>query len=246
MLYILALGSPTHPLPEECYSAWTATYQWRTIYDFEFLYAGPLFIHHTPHTWIDFRDIQDGYMRERGLDYFENSRRATYIQQQYAIRNPRQWKGYDAHSWGITASDGPGPARRRVGGRERRFYAYLARGVPYGPDDGTLAPWAVVGSLPFAPEIVAPTLKAHARTNLHKSGPYGFRPAYNPSFRVHNGKHRAWESPSHCAINQGPIVLMIENYRTGLIWRLMRRCPAIATGLRRAGFRNGWLLGIGP
>ena len=85
LLYILGLGSPSHALPESSYSAWASTYQWETIYGYEYLFAGPLFIHQLSHIWIDFRGIQDAFMREKGIDYFENSRRATYVQQQYAI-----------------------------------------------------------------------------------------------------------------------------------------------------------------
>jgi hypothetical protein len=101
--------------------------------------------------WIDFREIQDAYMRAHGIDYFENSRRATYIQA-YAIRNPKRFARYGEHRWGITASNGPGPATRRVNGVNRRFLGYRPRAVPNGPDEGTIAPWAVVASLPFAPE----------------------------------------------------------------------------------------------
>ena len=88
LLYVLGLGSPTHPLPEESYAAWASTYAWTTIYGHEFLYAGPLFIHQFSHLWIDFRGIQDEFMRDKGIDYFENSRRAIYVQQEYAVRNP--------------------------------------------------------------------------------------------------------------------------------------------------------------
>ena len=98
-------------------------------------------------------------MRERGLDYFENSRRATYVQRQYAIHNPLGFEGYAKDCWGITASDGPGPTTIKVKGVERQFFDYVARGAPFGPDDGTLAPWAVVASLPFAPELVLPAIE---------------------------------------------------------------------------------------
>ena len=108
ILYLLGLGSPTHPLPAESYVAWASTYDWKNVYDSELLYAGPLFTHQLSHVWIDFRGIQDEFMRGRGIDYFENSRRATYVQQQYAMRNPRGFKQYGEHCWGITASDGPG------------------------------------------------------------------------------------------------------------------------------------------
>ena len=116
-LYLLGLGSPTHPLPEESYAAWTSTYQWRKIYDHEFLYSGPLFTHQLSHMWVDFRGIQDAYMRGKSIDYFENSRRATYVQQQYAIHNPGQFDGYGENCWGITASDGPGWVTRHDQGQ---------------------------------------------------------------------------------------------------------------------------------
>lgn len=239
LLYVLGLGSPTHPLPEESYTAWAKTYSWRKLYGHEFLYAGPLFIHQLSHLWIDFRGIQDEFMRARGIDYFENSRRATYVQQQYALRNPRGFKGYGEYIWGITASDGPGPATHKVDGRLRRFYDYRARGVPYGPDDGTLAPWAVVASLPFAPEIVLPTIKSFDESYPEMTSKYGFKCSYNPTFS--DGSQKGWISKGYYGIDQGPIVSMIENYRSGFLWRLMRRCPYIVTGLRRAGFTNGWL-----
>ena len=160
LLYILGLGSPTHPLPVESYRAWTTSYQWENLYDIDFLFAAPLFVHQLSHLWLDFRGIQDAFMREKRSDYFENSRRATLVQQQYAVRNPKWFEGYGEHCWGITAGLGPGFSKRRDAmGRERHFYGYVARGVPFGPDDGTLAPWAAVASLPFAPDIVLPTLQ---------------------------------------------------------------------------------------
>jgi hypothetical protein len=97
LLYILSLGSPTHPLPSESYGAWTGTYQWENLYDIDFLFAAPLFIHQLSHVWIDFRGIQDEFMREKRSDYFENSRRATAVQRQYARRNP-MWLRKRAHS----------------------------------------------------------------------------------------------------------------------------------------------------
>ena len=236
ILYILGLASPTHPLPAKSYRAWTRTYKWKKLYDHEFLYAGPLFIHQLSHMWIDFRGIQDEYMREHAMDYFENSRRATYIQQQYAIRNPRGCKGYGEYIWGLTASDGPGPASKKIDGKLRRFYDYSARGVPNGPDDGTLAPWAVVASLPFAPEIVLPSIQYFDETFPEMTSKYGFKCSFNPTFSTASSKE--WISKGYYGLDQGPIVLMIENYRSGFLWRLMRRCPYIIDGLRRAGFRE--------
>jgi hypothetical protein len=242
LLYVLALGSPTYPLPDESYPAWLSSYVWTSIYGYEFVYAGPLFIHQLSHVWIDFRGIQDSYMRDRGIDYFENSRRATFVQREYAIRNPLGFAVYGENCWGLTASDGPGPITVKVDGVERRFFDYLARGAPHGPDDGTIAPWAVVASLPFAPEIVMPAVR-YLVDSVHLDEPreYGFKATFNPTFPVHPQNPYGWVSPWNFGLNQGPIVLMIENQRTDLVWRLMRGCPYIVQGLRRAGFRGGWL-----
>lgn len=180
-------------------------------------------------------------MREKGIDYFENSRRATYAQRQYAIDNPLDFTGYGRNCWGITASDGPGPQTLKVNGIERHFFGYLDRGIPYGPDDGTLAPWAVVSSLPFAPEIVWPAVDyALHKIKLTETDLYSFRASFNPTFPVF-GDANGWISPWLYGIDQGPIILMIENHRTGLVWQLTRSCPYLVSGLRRAGFDGGWL-----
>lgn len=241
LLYILGLGSPSHPLPVESYPAWVSTYELKKLYDIKFLYAGPLFIHQLSHIWIDFRGIQDEFMRQHQLDYFENSRRATRVQQQYAIHNPMEFAGYSEDCWGITASDGPGLTTKKIRGVERQFFDYLARGAPYGPDDGTIAPWAVVASLPFAPEIVLPAIKYFNDIRLRENNPYGFKATFNPTFPGKIGSKFGWVSQWHYGLNQGPIVSMIENYRSDLIWRLMRGCAYIEKGLRRAGFSGGWL-----
>ena len=242
LLYALALGSPTHAIPPACYAAWCRTYAWKEIYGIGHLYAGPLFIHQLSHIWIDFRGIRDAYMRDHDCDYFENSRRATLVQQQYAIRNPLGFPHVGEFCWGISASDGPGPARRKIAGVERLFFDYLARGAPFGPDDGTLAPWAVVASLPFAPEIVLATVENLRRLHVHVANPYGVKASINPLFRLSTKDDGVgWVSPFHFGINEGPTVLMIENYRSGLVWSLMRRCAPLAGGLRAAGFTGGWL-----
>ena len=242
ILYILGLGSPTYPLPENSYSAWASTYEWINIYGYEYLYAGSLFTHQLSHIWIDFRGIQDAFMLSKGIDYFENSRRATYVQQEYAIDNPLKFTGYSRNCWGITASDGPGPRTLCLEGKKHKFFDYKGRGVPYGPDDGTLAPWAVVASLPFAPEIVLPTIDFLVNeVALKVVNHYGFKATFNPSYTCNSNRSNGWVSPWHFGINQGPIIAMIENYRTGFLWRLMRACPYIINGLRLAGFTGGWL-----
>ncbi len=242
LLYLLGLGSPTYPLAESAYRAWTATYRWEQSDGVEYLYAGPLFTHQLSHIWVDFRGIQDDVMRTKGIDYFENSRRATYVQRQYAIDNPRKFAHYGKHCWGLTASDGPGSATLNVDGIERRFFDYLGRGVPHGPDDGTLAPWAIAASLPFAPEIVLPALDYCIHDiKLTESNRYGFKASFNPTYPTEHGHPHGWVSPWHFGLNEGPTVLMVENYRSGLLWQLMRECPYIVEGLRRAGFTGGWL-----
>ena len=240
LVYVLGLGSPSYPLPQSSYRAWAATYKWRTVYGTSYLFAGPLFTHQLSHVWIDFRGIQDAFMRTHGIDYFENSRRATLVQQQYAIRNPHGLAHYGELCWGLTASDGPGETTRRVDGSERHFFDYVDRGVPDGPDDGTLAPWAVVASLPFAPEIVLPTVTDFVRWQVAGVHRYGFKATFNPTFAM-PGNPNGWVSPWHFGISEGPIVVMIENYRSDLVWRLTRRCPHIIAGLLAAGFTGGWL-----
>jgi hypothetical protein len=241
LLYVLGLGSPTHPLPPESYAAYCSTYEWKRLYGREVLYSGPLFTHQLSHLWIDFRGIRDAFMRERGSDYFENSREATFVQQAYAVHNPMQFEGYGEHCWGFTACDGPGWTTRKAGGVQRQFFDYFARGAPFGPDDGTVAPWVAVASLPFAPEIVVPTVRHFARLDLGMTKPYGFKPSFNQTFKVADSPTGWWVTPYHFGIDQGPIVLAVENYRTGLIWDLMRRCPYVVAGLRRAGFTGGWM-----
>jgi hypothetical protein len=241
LLYALGLGSPTYPLPEASYAAWTATYQWRELYGHEFLYGGSLFIHQYSHLWIDFRGIQDVYMRGKGIDYFENSRRATYVQQQYAIHNPHAFVGYGPCFWGLSASDGPGWTVRQVAGVKRRFFDYVARGVPDGPDDGTIAPWAVVASLPFAPEIVLPTARHFQEVYPQTTGKYCFKCSFNLTFPHQSPGPPGWVSRFHYGINLGPVVLACENFRSGLLWRLTCQCPYLVAGLRRAGFCGGWL-----
>jgi hypothetical protein len=239
VLYVLALGSPTHPLEGHCYHAWTATYQWENVYGYDFLYGGPLFVHQFSHAWIDFRGIKDPFMREKRCDYFENSRRATLVQREYAQRNPNEFAGYDEHCWGLTACDGPTDQLPDTAGGPRRLFGYAARGVPYGPDDGTIAGWAPLASLPFTPDVALDAVR-----QMHQRYPEMLSDSrYASSFNagLAGVDHRAWVSSGNFGLDQGIVVMMIENYRSGLIWRLMRDCAPIRTGLRQAGFRGGWL-----
>ena len=239
VLYALALGSPTHPIGGDCYEAWTVTYQWEHLYGYDFLYAGPLFVHQFSHAWIDFRGIQDRFMREKRCDYFENSRRATEVQREYARRNPHGFAGYDENCWGLTACDGPSHQLPELANERRRLFGYAARGVPYGPDDGTLAGWAPLASLPFAPETALCAAGSMLRRYPEMLSAQRYASSFNPTLAGADGG--AWVSAGHFGLDQGIVVMMIENHRTQLVWRLMRDCPYVGTGLRRAGFRGGWL-----
>ncbi len=250
LVYILALGSPTHSLGPESWTAWSAGLpkHWRSEDGQQFVRFGPLFGHQYSHIWVDFRGIRDAFMREKGLDYFENSRRATLAQHAYALRNPMGWKGYGPRLWGLTACDGPADVTVEVEGRSRTFRTYAARG-PWDFDDGTIAPTAVGGSVPFAPELCIPTLTAmRADHGEHLYGQYGFLDSLNmtipPTVPLKHGRHvpgRGWYDGDYLGIDQGPILAMIENYRSGLVWRLMRSNPHVRRGLERAGFTGGWL-----
>lgn len=252
LVYLLALGSPTHPVKADAWAAWQRDYDatWGLNYGPRpHLGFPPLFGHHYSHVWIDFRGIRDGYMRGRGLDYFENSRRATQAQRAYAIANPLGWKGYGEDVWGLTACDGPGDIRHEYLGETRRFHGYSARG-PGPRDDGTLAPAAAVGSIAFAPEICVPAVLGMKRDHgEHILGPYGFFDAFNPSFDFDDAPPRfgrripgvGWVGSDYLGVDQGPIVAMLENWRSGLIWKVMRTNPHIVRGLQRAGFTGGWL-----
>ena len=241
LLYVLALGAPTFAIEPTSYHEWSSTFESKTIYDLTYVYAGPLFIHQLPQVWLELRGVRDDRNRQLECDYFENSRRATLVHQRYALANPQGWKHYSRNEWGITASDGPGPSVHVVDGVRREFFGYTARGAPFGPDDGTIAPWAVVASLPFAPDEVCATVRhAIERLALKDRNRPGFDASFNATFPERNHPH-GWVAPDRLGLNEGPIVLMIENHLTQMIWRAFRRNPFIAAGLRRAGFRGGWL-----
>jgi hypothetical protein len=254
LIYALALGSPTHPIEPEAWAAWTGGYKWDRFYGQEYVMFGPLFGHQYSHVWLDFRGIQDAYMRARGIDYFENSRRATLAHRAYATANPAGWRGYADSVWGLTASDGPLDSAFVLLGKQRQFHTYWARGVGTDEinDDGTLVPTAAGGSVPFAPEVAIPALVAMRRQYGEPLfGRYGFVDAFNPSLtddalkvpqgRIHRGV--GWFDTDYLGIDQGPILLMIENQRTQFVWQLMRENPHLRRGLCRAGFTGGWLAG---
>ncbi len=218
ILYLLGLGAAGKPLPASAWDGWTRGYLWSRHHGQSYFDFPPMFGHQYTHCWVDFRGWQDGPTRQRGLDYFENSRRAVLAQQAYCVENPRRHPGYGREMWGITACDGPG--------------GYGARGAPPAEnDDGTLAPTAVGASLPFAPEVCLPTLRRiHADWGERLWTRYGYRDAFNPG--------RDWVATDVLGIDQGAMLLMIENHRTGSVWKRMMKEPVIRRGMKRAGFRR--------
>lgn len=254
ILYLLALGAPRRPVSARAWEAWCSTYgqgwggrRWGQPH----LTFAPLFGHQFTQCWFDLRGIADEWMAAKGIDYFENSRRATYAQRAYAMANPEGWAGYGANVWGISACDGPIDLKLPYGGRMRTFSSYAGRGMGGGMrfDDGTIAPYATGSSLPFAPEIVKPALlEMHTRWGHEIYGPYGFF-AFNPSFRFPQFKLRhgrlapevGWVNTDYLGVELGPLLAMLANHRDALVWKIMRNSAAVRRGLERAGFQGGWL-----
>ncbi len=251
IVIVLALGSPTHPVPPSAWGEYTSTYRWGTYYGQEHLLFAPLFGHQYSHVWIDFHGIQDDVMRAHGSDYFENSRRATLAQHSYAVENPAGYRDYGDRIWGLTACDGPLDGTRTIDGRSREFHGYTARGATEGDvrDDGTIAPTAAISSIAFTPELSLAALREmRSRYGSHLYAKYGFLDSFNPTLRqgprLKSGEVDptfGWFDRDYLGIDQGPIVAMIENYRSGLVWKTMRKNEHIVTGLKRAGFTGGWL-----
>jgi hypothetical protein len=251
IVVLLALGSPTHPVDPAAWGEYHKTDRWGTFYGQQHILFAPLFGHQYSEVWIDFRGIQDEQMRAHGIDYFENSRRATLAQHAYAIENPGQWRDYGENIWGLSACDGPMDATVTIDGRARTFHSYTARGATQDDirDDGTIAPTAAASSIAFTPEIAIPAIREMSRrygTNLYST--YGFLDAFNPTLRTAEQlKHgrvdpaMGWFDVDYLGIDEGPIVAMIENYRSGLVWKTMRKNANLVRGLKRAGFTGGWL-----
>ena len=249
ILYVLALGSPTHPLPDDAWRDYTAKrrldeYRGQTHVNF-----APLFGHQYSHVWIDFRGIADDSMAAKGLDYFENSRRATLAQRAYAIANPGGWTGYGPDVWGLTACDGP-DAKAVVNGRRCEFWGY-ALAAPLSGRSATTAPWPP--PLPSARcrsprrswcRRCSRCAAVTARTSIRRRLPRRLQPL---GARRHAGQagprgpRRGMVRHRLPGNRPGPILAMIENHRNGFVWRVMQRNPHVRRGLLRAGFRGGWL-----
>lgn len=241
VLYIMAIASPTHPVSPGSWQAWTKTYQWANYQGFDYVNFGPLFGHQYSQMFIDFRGIKDSYMAEKGIDYFENSRRATLANRTYCIKNAIGFVGYSDTFWGLTACDGPGNEGKV--NPNISFEGYSARGAArfYHNDDGTIAPTAAGGSIPFVPDECITALrdmKWKMKDKLY--GQYGFKDAFNLSIIYKNGT-QGWFDKDYLGIDQGPILIQLENYRTGLVWNIMKKSPYIRDGLKKAGFKGGWL-----
>lgn len=218
IMYILALGSPTHPVGYDSWQEWTSGYAYGNEYGYSYVIFPPLFGHQYSQCWIDYRNIADDYMKKHNLNYFENSRRATLAQRAYAVANPGHFVGYSDSLWGFTASDTP--------------YGYKARGAPPNQnDDGTISPTAPVSSIAFAPDAVIPVI--YKMWNTYGSQlwtQYGFRDAFNLSLSPN------WWDTDVIGIDQGPMIIMIENYRTQKVWNRFMQNPDIQRGLQAAQF----------
>ncbi|AWI57901.1 glucoamylase family protein [Sinorhizobium fredii] len=242
LLYVLALGSSNRPVAPETYGAYSAAHEWLTIDGAPHLHAGELFIHLFPHAWIDFRGIGDMGMRSARSDYFANTRRAIALQRAHAEENPHRFFGYCRDLWGFSACHAPKGWLKLRDGRRQQLLGYAARGAPFGADDGTLVPWAPLAGLPFAPDDCLDSLShllAHYPALLRDGRlPGGFNPS------LPGGGREGWVDDRIVGLDQGLAVMMIENWRSGLVWEITRSIPAFSRGLKRAGFEGGWLLPV--
>lgn len=229
-LYILAAGTGIEN-PEQRYQGWLHTYEWKTPYQgLSHVVFPPLFGHQFSQAFIDFRGLADPYLKEKGIDYFENSRRATLTQSEYCKENPKGWKGYDEHTWGITATDGPGSAYNF---ENYHFEGYAGRGTSGKEftvgEDGTIGPYGSICSLPFTPELSLATIKnINAKMGTKIWGKYGYYDAFNETAN--------WVGHDFIGIDVGPTILMIENFRTGLVWDYVMKDPIIQQGLDKLKF----------
>lgn len=239
LLYVLALGAPEHAVGPEHYAAFTKAYDWIIADGRAHLHAAPLFTHLFPQAWLDLAGLRDQPMQERGTDYADNTRRAIALQREQARRNPDGFAGYGEHLWGLSACHAPRGRLRLRDGRWQRLFGYANRGAPFGPDDGTLVPWAALACLPFEPVAACAALDhigaRYPGVLKHGRFPGGF----NPSLPGEGPE--GWIDDRVVGLDQGLVVMMIENWRSRFVWQLTRSVPAVRRGLMRAGFEGGWL-----
>jgi hypothetical protein len=210
LLYLLAIGSPTHPINADSWYAWD-----RPLYNYDsyhFISGGPLFTHQYSHAWVDFRNRRDRSF----VDFYRNSVNATRANRVYCL-NLNLPNTFGPDVWGITASDGP---------RGYRIYGEIKA---FEPVDGTVAPSAAGGSLMFTPDISIPALRdMRDRYSDNVYGRYGFVDAYNPS--------AGWFDNDVVGIDAGIMLLSAENLLTGNVWRWFMANQAISRGFDLAGF----------
>jgi hypothetical protein len=217
--YLLAIASPTHPIPAACYNrGWAGSEagyaNGNTYYGLKQWVGpekgGPLFFTQYSHLGFDPRDKSDNF-----CSYFDNSRNISLINRAYCIENPRGYAGYGDLVWGLTASFNP--------------WGYSAQSPTN--DNGTIAPTAALSAMPYVPAESLATLKHLYHTYGRELwGPFGFVDAFNPT--------ESWFAPGYVAIDQGPIVIMIENYRTQLCWNLFMANPEIQPMLDAIGWTS--------
>ncbi|HMV48295.1 MAG TPA: glucoamylase family protein, partial [Blastocatellia bacterium] len=212
-LYLLAIGSPTHPIPPEAWRAWKR--EWVTYGEYKYLsHNAPLFIHQYSHAWADFRGRREA--DSPNVDYFENSVTATRAHRQFCLDLAKEFPGYSANIWGVTASDSA--------------KGYVAWGGPprHPRIDGTVVPCAAGGSLMFAPDITLPALREMREKFGEKIyGRYGFVDAFNPT--------TDWVNPDVIGIDVGITLLSAENLRSEFVWRWFMRNPEIPRAMKLIG-----------
>lgn len=214
LLYLLAIGSETHPISPESWYAWQRPYY--SYNSFDFISSGPLFTHQYSHAWVDFRN-----RRDRGfIDFYRNSVSATRANRSYCETLASQLpETFNPGIWGITASDGP---------KGYRIYGEIKA---FDPVDGTVAPAAAGGSLMFTPDISIPALQnIREKYGDHVYGRYGFIDGYNPTLK--------WFDTDVVGIDLGITLLSAENLLTGNVWRWFMANNAIQRGMDLAGFSS--------
>ncbi|WP_290794212.1 glucoamylase family protein [Flavihumibacter sp. UBA7668] len=218
IMYVLAASADRYPVsPAVYHNGWAQSNFFKNGKEFYgiplplgFDYGGPLFFSHYSFLGLDPRGLKDSY-----ADYWMQNRHHTLINREHCVRNPNQFKGYGPQCWGLTASD--------------TYNGYDAHSPTN--DKGTITPTAALSAFPYTPEFSMQALR-HFYENLGDKiwSEYGFVDAFNES--------RNWYASSHLAIDQGPIIVMIENYRSGLIWNLFMSCPEVQNGLKKLGFES--------
>ncbi len=216
ILYLLAIGSPTHPIPAQTWHKIRRDIRAYGNWKFFSSWPGSLFIHQYSHAFINFKDKNDGY-----FDYWVNSFNATMANRQFCIDNKDKYPGYGYDVWGISASDGPD--------------GYSGYGIEMGYNDGTIAPYAACGSLPFVPEVSMRAVNTMKQKYGDKIwGKYGFTSAFNVG--------KDWYSEDYVGIDLGITLLMIENYRTGFMWKYFMKNKPIIRAMKEVGFVEGTMV----